>query len=68
MAYHAAVHDAFGYLITHYDCGPGYNYLDSADCYDSAFFMAGQIPGLEFWRRVLDQACKNPEKFPKKTF
>ena len=30
MDYHAAVHDAFGYLLVYHDIGPGYDYLDDS--------------------------------------
>jgi len=54
LAYHSAAHDAFGYLITYHNIGPGYNYL-GADCevLKASRCMSGQISGLYFWKDVL---------------
>lgn len=54
LAYHAAVHDAFGYLIQYHEVGPGYNYLNTR----WTFFrkespLACQTAGVKFWRKVL---------------
>lgn len=53
MAYHGAVHDAFGYLITWHNIGPGYDYRIgmkkvSENC------MSGQATGIHFWRHIMD--------------
>ncbi|XP_066928123.1 uncharacterized protein [Clytia hemisphaerica] len=54
LAYHSAAHDAFGYLITHHDVGPGYNYLGACgEVLDASRCMSGQISGLLFWKDVL---------------
>jgi len=54
LAYHAAVHDAFGYLIQHHGKGPGYNYLNTK----WTFFrkespMSCQAAGVKFWKKAL---------------
>jgi hypothetical protein len=54
LAYHAAVHDAFGYLIQYHGIGPGYNYLNTR----WTFFrkespMACQAAGVKFWKKTL---------------
>ena len=58
MAYHSAVHDAFGYLKVIHDVGPGYNYLNKSSYFhtdDTDSFMAGQLPGIAFWKKVIDE-------------
>ena len=52
MAYHSAVHDGFGYLITNHQIGPGYDYM-KGDALDDTNCMAGQISGIQFWRKTL---------------
>ena len=51
---HAAFHDAYGFMKTHYDIGPGY-------CYNIGSFMGwktsnncllGHITGLSYWLLV----------------
>jgi len=60
MAYHSAVHDAFGYLITYHDVGPGYDYLGAWSLFESKTCMSGQLSGIKFWRDVLKD-CDNIE-------
>ena len=52
MAYHAAVHDAFGYLITFHEKGPGYDYLKKSvlSKYNP---LSGQYDGITFWKKLL---------------
>ncbi|XP_012554498.2 uncharacterized protein LOC100205034 isoform X1 [Hydra vulgaris] len=54
MAYHAAVHDAFGYLKTFHNVGPGYNYLGGVSAVETENCMAGQTSGLLFWKFVIN--------------
>ena len=56
MAYHSAVHDAFGYLRVTHEVGPGYNYLDRTSIFhtnNTDSCMAGQLPGIAFWKKVI---------------
>lgn len=53
LAYHSAVHDAFGYLVTYHNIGPGYNYVGSHSLLKPSQCMAGQMSGLHFWRELL---------------
>ncbi|XP_065673450.1 uncharacterized protein LOC101236484 isoform X1 [Hydra vulgaris] len=53
MAYHSAVHDAFGYLISYHKIGPGYNYTCSGAILESSSCVSGQFSGLNYWRDVL---------------
>eukprot|EP00794_Sanderia_malayensis_P020205 gene20205-22181_t len=55
MAYHSAVHDAFGYLITFHNSGPGYDYLGAWSLFESHTPMAGQLSGLKFWKTILKE-------------
>ena len=64
MAYHSAVHDAFGYLISYHKIGPGYNYTCAGAILESSSCVAGQISGINFWRDVLK---KEKERVPKVT-
>ena len=64
MAYHSAVHDAFGYLITHHNVGPGYDYLGAWSLFESKTCMSGQLSGIKFWRDVL----KDCEQIQSKVF
>jgi len=62
IAYHAAVHDAFGYLIQHHSKGPGYNYLNTK----WTFFrkespMACQAAGVKFWKKALKRTPAEKE-------
>ena len=45
---HASVHDAYGYLLSFHDVGPGYNYRGWRWLADSNP-LAGQISGLWYW-------------------
>lgn len=54
MAYHSAVHDAFGYLLNFHKTGPGYNYMKySLLSTDNP--MSGQYSGIEFWKKVMHE-------------
>ncbi|XP_047144655.1 uncharacterized protein LOC101239989 isoform X1 [Hydra vulgaris] len=53
MAYHAAVHDAFGYLKTFHNIGPGYNYLGGISAVETGNCMSGQTSGLLFWKYAI---------------
>lgn len=52
MAYHSAVHDAFGYLLTFHGIGPGYDYLKKSvlSKYNP---ISGQLDGINFWKKLL---------------
>lgn len=52
MAYHSAVHDAFGYLLRFHEIGPGYDYLKKSvlSKYNP---MSGQYDGISFWKKLL---------------
>ena len=52
MAYHSAVHDAFGYLLTFHEIGPGYDYLKKSvlSKYNP---ISGQYDGISFWKKLL---------------
>ena len=52
VAYHSAVHDAFGYLHNFHNIGPGYDYLDQSKLKKNNP-LAGQVDGMSFWRRVV---------------
>ncbi|XP_065670455.1 uncharacterized protein LOC101239809 isoform X5 [Hydra vulgaris] len=54
-ANHAAVHDAFGYLKTFHNIGPGYNYLGGISAVETGRCMAGQTSGLLFWNHIISQ-------------
>ena len=59
MAYHTAVHDAFGYLKVFHDTGPGYDYMESSPL-DDDYFMAGHVGGIAFWNEtVTNMECAN---------
>lgn len=52
VAYHSAVHDAFGYLHNFHGVGPGYDYM--CDSYlGKENPLAGQFSGMNFWKRAL---------------
>ena len=60
MAYHSAVHDAFGYLITKHKVGPGYDYLNGSTFFDTSNCLSGQTPGIAFWKKTIkDIETKN---------
>lgn len=52
IAYHSAVHDAFGYLKNYHNTGPGYNYLSTCSMFATENPAAGQISGINFWNKV----------------
>ena len=52
MAYHSAVHDAFGYLFNNHSTGPGYDYLNGS-ILGKGNPMAGQLDGISFWSHVI---------------
>ena len=52
MAHHTAVHDGFGYLITHHGVGPGYDYLKNSRL-SLKNPLAGQLSGCHFWKEVI---------------
>ncbi|XP_066930228.1 uncharacterized protein [Clytia hemisphaerica] len=51
-AHHSAVHDAFGYLFTFHQLGPGYNYMYRS-FFDADNPLAGQISGIDFWKKYV---------------
>lgn len=51
LAYHAAFHDAAGFLSIYFGLGPGYDYLRSEFRRNTPF--TGQASGLEYWYRQL---------------
>ena len=53
MAYHSAVHDSFGYLLTNHKTGPGYDYLKGSTFFSTDNCLAGQIPGIAFWKKAV---------------
>ena len=55
IAYHSAVHDAFGYLITSHQTGPGYDYLGNAWYFSTENPLAGQFAGIQFWKHRLEE-------------
>ena len=57
MAYHSAVHDAFGYLRKHHHTGPGYDYMDDS-ILSTDNPMSGQISGMNFWKKVCNEVQK----------
>ncbi len=62
MAYRSAVHDAFGYLITFHNTGPGYDYLGAWSLFESKTPLSGQLSGLKFWKNVLKDYSDTPPK------
>ena len=52
IAYHSAVHDAFGYLINYHSIGPGYDYMHHSH-FNKSNPLAGQLDGMNFWKNVL---------------
>eukprot|EP00111_Clytia_hemisphaerica_P002457 TCONS_00007030-protein len=61
FAYHSAVHDAFGYLKTNHNSGPGYCYLNKGIFGDWSPF-GGQLSGLRYWKQVLAVAKPDEAK------
>ena len=57
MAHHSAAHDAFGYLQTFHNIGPGYDYLHWVILNKRNMF-AGQVSGILFWRDALKECQK----------
>ena len=57
MAYHSAVHDAFGYLLTSHGIGPGYNYLNNSRINEKNS-LSGQKSGVSFWKEVIGEVEK----------
>ena len=57
MAYHSAVHDAFGYLLNYHGIGPGYNYLNDSRI-DGKNPLSGQLSGVNFWKEVIGEVEK----------
>ena len=53
MAYHSAVHDAFGYLLKFHKIGPGYDYTGAWSLLETSQCVSGQLGGLRFWREAL---------------
>ncbi|XP_032233716.2 uncharacterized protein LOC116616022 [Nematostella vectensis] len=54
FSYHAAVHDACGYLLTYHGLGPGYNYLGHKwTFHPTNSFFAGQYSGYMFFRDLI---------------
>jgi len=51
--YHGAAHDAFGFLRTYHEIGPGYEYADSPlnnlDKWDTSNSFSGQASGYGYW-------------------
>ncbi|XP_066919944.1 uncharacterized protein [Clytia hemisphaerica] len=66
MAYHSAVHDAFGYLIIFHRKGPGYDYLKRSVLSKFNPF-SGQYDGIQFWKKFLE-GHKMPEDFVNSSF
>ena len=52
---HAAYHDAFGYCKTHYNRGPGYNYIVYIPLNSC---LVGHVTGLYFWIHMY--ICRRP--------
>ena len=56
VAYHAATHDAFGYLYRTYNVGPGYNYLHKCSIFNTYNPLSGHFSGLKYWSKILDDS------------
>ncbi|XP_032237856.2 uncharacterized protein LOC116618386 [Nematostella vectensis] len=62
VAYHSAVHDAFGYLYQYHGLGPGYDYLRSKwTLFKRESPLSGHTSGLKYWKRVLRDAREGEE-------
>ena len=66
---HAAIHDAFGFLINQHDIGPGYMYgmysdikVESQHWWNRCCFM-GQLSGLYVLGRLMTNKGKDIESF-----
>ena len=66
---HAAIHDAFGFLINQHDIGPGYMYgmysdikVESQHWWNHCCFM-GQLSGLYMLGRLMTNKGKDIESF-----
>ena len=55
MAFHSAVHDAFGYLLNFHQTGPGYKYLSGYSIFDAKEPLSEQFSGIEFWSELLSR-------------
>ena len=71
---HAAIHNAFGFLINQHDIGPGYMYgvysdikVESQHWWNRCCFM-GQLSGLYVLGRLMTNKGKDIESFPHSTF
>ena len=53
-SHHSAVHDAFGYLFTFHNIGPGYNYMYNSFLKTNNA-LAGQISGIDFWKKYMKE-------------
>jgi len=60
LAYHAAVHDAAGFLCNRKSIMPGYEYItnDEEPCETSP--LAGQVTGILYWYRKLKKFRRSP--------
>jgi hypothetical protein len=60
LAYHAAVHDAAGFLCNRKNIMPGYEYItnDQEPCERSP--LAGQFTGILYWYRKLKKLRRTP--------
>jgi len=60
LAYHAAVHDAAGFLCNRQSIMPGYEYItnDEEPCETSP--LAGQVTGILYWYRKLKKLRRSP--------
>ena len=66
LAYHSAVHDAFGYLINFHQKGPGYDYMKKSKL--GRFNpLSGQVDGITFWRNYLKMNVM-PDDLVRSTF
>jgi WXG100 family type VII secretion target len=53
LGYHAAFHDAGGFLYTQFGIGPGYNYLEQENRPINDAFT-GQESGIRYWNEKID--------------
>ena len=53
LAFHSAVHDAFGYLLNYHQTGPGYKYLGAFSIFEAHEPLSDQVSGIEFWNELL---------------
>ena len=59
LGFHAAYHDAAGYMHTWHRCGPGFDYLGQEGT-DTSSPMTGQVSGVRAWRRFFQHHRNNP--------